>query len=94
MPVRVISGARLVCAIVVILVFTTPAMHAMAQEQDAAVTPTLNEGDVISFDNLDKIRPYLPKDFWSNRDFFFYEGMQLEIGPATYDYSAATHSRR
>ena len=47
----------------------------------------VNEGDVITFENLDKIRPYLPKDFWSNRDFFFYEGMKLEIGPTNFDYS-------
>ena len=25
--------------------------------------------------------------FWDNRDFFFYEGMQLEIGPSFHDYS-------
>ena len=25
--------------------------------------------------------------FWDNRDFFFYEGMQLEICPTQFDYS-------
>jgi hypothetical protein len=29
----------------------------------------------------------LPPEFWDNRDFFFYEGMKLEIGPAFADYS-------
>ena len=47
------------------------------------------EGDSITFDRLDKLRPFLPPEFWDNRDFFFYEGMQLEIGPSLRDYSPA-----
>ncbi len=58
-----------------------------AQEQDAAVSAALVEGEVITFETIEKLRPYLPKAFWSNRDFFFYEGMQLEIGPFQADYS-------
>jgi hypothetical protein len=60
-----------------------------AQEDTGAVGPTFKEGDVITFDKLDSIRPYLPEEFWANRDFFFYEGMQLEIGPFYRDYSPA-----
>jgi len=40
---------------------------------------------VITFDQLDKLKPFLPEAFWNNRDFFFYEGMKLEIAP-TGDY--------
>ena len=47
------------------------------------------EGDVISYADVGKLKPYLPKEFWNNRDFFFYEGMQLEIGPNQADYSPA-----
>ena len=56
-------------------------------EDAGALTPTFQEGDVIGVDDLDKIRAFLPDQFWDNRDFFFYEGMRLEIGPFDYDYS-------
>ena len=60
---------------------------ATAQEDAGGAGPTFKEGDVITFDNIDAIKPYLPEEFWNNRDFFFYEGMQLEIGPFNADYS-------
>jgi len=60
---------------------------AFAQEDAGGVGPTFKEGDVITFDRMDALKPYLPEEFWSNRDFFFYEGMQLEIGPFYRDYS-------
>ena len=28
----------------------------------------------------------MPAEFWANRDFFFYEGMKMEIGPSFKDY--------
>jgi hypothetical protein len=56
-------------------------------EDAAALAPTFQEGDVISIDQVDKLRPFLPPEFWNNRDFFFHEGMKLEIGPSHYDYS-------
>ncbi len=62
------------------------ASPAFAQE-DAGAAPPFKEGDVITFDKIEQIRPYLPPEFWSNRDFFFYEGMKLEIGPSQRDYS-------
>ena len=60
---------------------------ASAQEDTAGTGPTFKEGDVITFDELEQIKPYLPPEFWANRDFFFYEGMQMEIGPFYRDYS-------
>ncbi len=67
------------------------ALPASAQQaEDAgALTPTFKEGDVIGFEQLEKIRPFLPQEFWDNRDFFFYEGMRLEIGATNQDYSPA-----
>ena len=35
------------------------------------------------------MKPYVPEEFWANRDFFFYEGMQLEVGPFFRDFSAS-----
>jgi hypothetical protein len=60
---------------------------ALAQEDVAPGAPTFQEGDIISMDQIEKLKPFLPEEFWSNRDFFFYEGMQLEIGPSFKDYS-------
>jgi hypothetical protein len=58
------------------------------QAEDAGVlVPSFQEGDVLQFDDIDKLRPYLPAEFWDNRDFFFYEGMRLEIGPTMADYT-------
>ncbi len=66
-----------------------PGTTAQSQEDTGGLSPTFKEGDIITFDNIEAIRPFLPEEFWNNRDFFFYEGMQLEIGPSYRDYSAA-----
>ena len=49
--------------------------------------PALKTGDVITYDKLDSLQRYVPKEFWDNRDFFFYEGMQLRIGEPNADYT-------
>ncbi len=66
-----------------------PLASALAQEDAGVMAPSFKEGDVITFDKIESIRPFLPNEFWANRDFFFYEGMQLEIGPRQRDYSPA-----
>ena len=60
-----------------------------AQEDAGVVAPAVREGEVIPFDQIERLRPVLPPEFWDNRDFFFFEGMRLEIGPAFFDYSDA-----
>jgi len=65
------------------------APSARAQEDAGPATPSFKEGGVITLDQVEKLRPFLPPEFWNNRDFFFYEGMQLEIGPFHRDYSPA-----
>jgi len=65
---------------------------AFAQEkQSVDVLPTtpFKEGDTISFDQIEKLKDFLPPEFWTNREFFFYEGMQLEIGPTLRKYGTA-----
>jgi len=69
------------------LALTMPALSAFAQEDAGGAGPTFSEGDVISFEKVEALRRYLPDEFWNNRDFFFYEGMQLEIGPFYRDYT-------
>ena len=76
---------RLLTTLVALLAMALPAI---AQE-DTSSTPTFNEGDVITIDQIEKLKPFLPPEFWANRDFFFYEGMQLEVGPSFADYSPA-----
>jgi hypothetical protein len=70
---------------VVTLVFM--AAPSLAQEDVSPGAPSFSEGDVLDFNSIDKLKPFLPPEFWANRDFFFYEGMQLEIGPSFRDYS-------
>ena len=65
------------------------AAPALAQEDVKPGAPTFKEGDVISLDKVEQIKPFLPTEFWDNRDFFFYEGMLMEIGPSFADYSPA-----
>jgi hypothetical protein len=46
------------------------------------------EGDVIQWNDLERLRNYIPEPFWENREYFFFEGMTLQIGPFHHDYSA------
>ncbi len=62
-------------------------LAAQAQQDAEGVAPTFKQGDVLTMDQIDALRPYLPEEFWDNRDFFFHDGMQLEIGPFYRDYS-------
>ena len=83
--------AVLIAVPIALLIGLAPAAPGTAQQaEDAgAMAPAFKEGDVITFDAVEKIRPFLPKEFWDNRDFFFFEGMQMEIGPIQADYSPA-----
>jgi hypothetical protein len=65
-------------------------LAAGAQEEAAEdVVPgfPFQEGDVVGFEQLDKLKDYLPPEFWKNREYFFYEGMQLQVGPTMRDYT-------
>jgi len=72
-----------------ILALAAAAPAARAQDDAPSGPPAFNEGDVLEMGDIDKLRPFLPKEVWANRDFFFYEGMKLEIGPSFADYSPA-----
>jgi hypothetical protein len=80
------SLTRLAAALVLLLL-AAPALAQEAQDAGVATTPQFAEGDVIPMDQIDKLKPFLPEQFWDNRDFFFYEGMQLTIGPTMRDYT-------
>ena len=48
--------------------------------EDAAPGPPFKPGDTISFEQLDKLKRYIPEPFWENRDLLFFEGQNLGIG--------------
>jgi hypothetical protein len=69
-----------------------PVPAGLAQEaapEDAAPGIPFREGEIIGIDDVEKLKNYLPPEFWTNREFFFYEGMELEIGPSFRDYGEA-----
>jgi len=79
---------QLLPLLLLLLLATLSAAPSFASEEDAGgMGPAFSEGDVLGYDDVDKLRPYLPEEFWVNRDFFFFEGMQLEIGPSHHDYA-------
>jgi hypothetical protein len=61
----------------------------LADEATDDVVPGLpfKEGDVITYETVDKLKDYLPPQFWEHREYFFYEGMQMAIGPVQRDYT-------
>jgi hypothetical protein len=61
-----------VCALAALLLLSASARSA---------EPAFEEGDVLALADVAKLSPYLPPEFWAHRELFFYEGMQLEIGP-------------
>ncbi len=64
-----------------------PAVLAASGEDAGRIA--LREGEIVDFAQVDRLRPYLPPEIWQNRDFVFYEGMKLEVGPPFRDYSPA-----
>ena len=66
-----------------------PMQAARAEEDAVPATFPYKEGDVVTMEEIEGLKPFLPKEFWANRDYFFYEGMILEIGGIHADYSPA-----
>lgn len=49
----------------------------------------LEEGMVLSLDNLIALRSLLPPEVWNWREAFFFEGMRMELGPCHRRYPTA-----
>ena len=56
-------------------------------ELDVVPGHPFQEGDTLQYEELHKLKGYLPPPFWEHREFFFFEGMQLRIGAFHADYS-------
>ena len=50
--------------------------------------PLLTPGTEIPMDGIERLRNYLPREVWERRNLFFYEGMQLRVGPCHRRYPA------
>ncbi len=74
------------CLTLLSLALIAPGL-ASAQMDAVPGSQGLREGEIIPFEGVTRLKPYLPPEFWPHRDLVFYEGMQLEIGPAFRDYS-------
>jgi hypothetical protein len=57
-----------------------------AVAQDAGPGFPFKEGDKVTFNQVEKLKPFLPPEFWEHREYFFYERMEIEIGPAQRNY--------
>jgi hypothetical protein len=51
-----------------------------ASSQDALPGFPFKDGDRVTYDQIEKLKDYLPPAFWENREYFFYEGMEIQIG--------------
>jgi len=71
------------------LVLAASALAQDAPTEDVKPQPPFKAGDVIGYTEIDKLKDYLPAEFWENREYFFYEGMEIEIGPTDREYGVA-----
>ena len=83
------ARARRALATTLALPLVAIAAPSLGQEDARPGGPRFAPGDVVGLDAIGRLQPYLPPEFWANRDFFFFEGMELEIGPFHRDYSQA-----
>lgn len=58
-----------------------------------AVSVRLREGMLLHFADVLLLGQLLPPEIWRNRDYFFHEGMRLEIGPCHRRYTTSDFYR-
>jgi hypothetical protein len=75
---------------VVLVLWLPTGVTAQEAAEDVIPGVPFKEGDVLSFSELEKLRSYLPAEFWENREYFFFEGMELEVGPLMREYPNAS----
>jgi hypothetical protein len=77
---------RVVPALLIVVALAAPSFAQETSSEDVVPGVPFQEGDVITYEVMDKLKEYLPPEFWENREYFFYEGMELEIGPFFREY--------
>jgi hypothetical protein len=53
---------------------------------DAIPSFPFQEGDRVPFGKIEQLKAWLPPEFWRHREYFFHEGMEIEIGPGQSKY--------
>ncbi|MHC4428662.1 MAG: DUF1329 domain-containing protein [Planctomycetota bacterium] len=66
-----------------------PGAYAQESTEDVVPGVPFKEGDTLSYEQLEKLRDYLPPEFWENREYFFFEGMEIKVGPFQRPYPNA-----
>jgi hypothetical protein len=56
--------------------------------------PLVQQGGVLTLQDLLALRELLPEEVWTHREAFFYEGMRMEIGACHRRYPASAFYRR
>jgi hypothetical protein len=59
-----------------------------APQMEDVVPPLVRPGQLIPLDQMSMLSNYLPQEVWNRRQVFFYEGMELEVGPCHRRYNA------
>jgi hypothetical protein len=77
---------RVAPALLIVVALAAPSFAQETSSEDVVPGVPFQEGDVITYEVMDKLKEYLPPEFWENREYFFYEGMELEIGPFFREY--------
>jgi hypothetical protein len=70
--------------------FLIPAAYGQESSEDVIPGVPFKEGDTLAYEQLEKLKNYLPPEFWENREYFFYEGMSIEVGPFQRPYPNAS----
>ena len=76
-------------ALIVGLLIANLAYGAEKSAEDVLPGAPFKEGDVIEYSTVEKLKDFLPPEFWGNREYFFFEGMQLQVGPIFKSYPPA-----
>jgi hypothetical protein len=56
-----------------------------------ALPPAWTPGEKLVFGEIERLKGWLPQEVWDRRDVFFFEGMQLELGPCFRRYPAPAY---
>jgi len=73
---------------------STAASGAHGEGETDASTPRLREGMILALNDLLALRSLIPEEVWEQHEVFFYEGMQLEIGPCHRRYPVPENFRK
>ena len=57
-------------------------------EPSDVIPPAFKPGEQVPYSDWERLKGWLPPEVWDRRDQFFFEGMQLEIGPCYRRYPA------